>query len=137
MFHADTMQWTVVELSGSAPESRLDFATCTLCLRLPLKTDLDSSCVSRSRSQEAENMSSVGRSAVVQRSGMSYTMQHSGTSHTLHCCCLHFSGEYSGMICGKLKCGSFGQIYLLTLANFLNFLKIQCVRLLCLFELPQ
>jgi len=27
---ADTMQWSAVDVYGSAPESRLDFATCTL-----------------------------------------------------------------------------------------------------------
>ena len=44
---AETMQWSAVDLCGSAPESRLDFATCTLRLRLPADDGTKSSCVSR------------------------------------------------------------------------------------------
>jgi len=59
---ADAMQWTAVELCGSAPQSRLDFATCTLRLRL-----------SPTGSQES---TATNRTTVVEHSGSSLSVYY-------------------------------------------------------------
>jgi len=71
---ADTMQWTIVELCGSAPQSRLDFASCTLRLRLSPTSSRE---LSRAvYSGQTGNASALGQTAVVQRSGSSFTVSY-------------------------------------------------------------
>ena len=47
------MQWSAVDLCGSAPECRLDFATCTLRLRLPAGGSTESTSVSHLKQADA------------------------------------------------------------------------------------
>jgi len=73
---ADTMQWTAVELRGSAPQSRLDFASVTLHLRLPPTSSQESSHVLYSEATGGDDLA-VSKTTDVQCSG-SYL--------TLYCC---------------------------------------------------
>jgi len=76
------MQWTAIDVVGSAPACRLDFATCTLRLRLPPRPiSHESTCTSHS--EETRNTSS---SSHVQAS------QHSGATRTVHGFLLLLSG---------------------------------------------
>jgi len=72
-YAADTMQWTAVDLIGLEPECRLDFATCTLRLRLSASNSAKSRCMSHL--EQTDGSSASQQSAV----------ECSGSRRTLHC----------------------------------------------------
>jgi len=72
----DTMQWTAIDVQGSAPECRLDFAACTLQLRL-VASNNTKSCVELAATSSASQRHSGYIKLLHRRSNYRLAMSYS------------------------------------------------------------